>query len=717
MRDTRAPEVPEHIAARISFKMSGKSQSSVQEGTHDTPARRSTNKKRKFQGNRHAGAVDRVHQYDMTKFKHDYLPLDLQIQEVLEPIYSDLSRPELLNRCKDSSTQNNNESYNGLLWHFAPKHLHSGLKTIELANFFAVAIFNEEVVLFPLLLRRVPLNDRLELMCVSHERLLQNGACVAANVLYEHLYTRTDVLEIAFDFAHQRVIARRRNTANRDNAEANGADDESLRPRLDARNLYREVLRSCDVLELANFLHWRYDGTCYLDPANDTLTFPCNFDAFTKYLAAKCIALVNERLRRDIDESRNPARDGPMDSPQPSHLNARDRRSKRTAPVDNIAKRIEVAHWAASRTLVGNGNKNASHDCGQITMVCGQTLDKFVRYMDTHTSHHIVLNLYLNRFERNTPAVLRTLTINYDDCNSLQRYRCNEVLDRQLNRFVRHAIEHANDYFALRNIHSYDTNSLATGIATYVASAPEGRYVPNDIAYSMSVAIVTLHIFARDDTNVLLFFLRYATTIRFPGQFLKTVLLLQGTSDSGKSEFVSEVLRPIFSSVLSGTLSNATLRQGIKDEVNTDLMSMMRSHVCQADEPERMNAELFKNLISTTMMKSRYFHQQQTQYLRNLTKIVLTVNDAIPLRSDAGVITRLKFCLRMVHRFKALHSRQHDTAVDFVKKNATPSVSYQFATRCFAKGVNFPEFRTGLFFAMEHYGTDTCMHNNSTYAL
>ncbi|XP_025163846.1 uncharacterized protein LOC112590698 [Harpegnathos saltator] len=79
----------------------------------------------------------------MTKFKHDYLPLDLQIQEVLEPIYSDLNRPELLNRCKGSNTQNNNESYNGLLWHFAPKHLHSGLKTIELANFFAVAIFNE----------------------------------------------------------------------------------------------------------------------------------------------------------------------------------------------------------------------------------------------------------------------------------------------------------------------------------------------------------------------------------------------------------------------------------------------------------------------------------------------------------------------------------------------------------------------------------------------
>ena len=37
----------------------------------------------------------------------------------------------------------NNESNNGLLWHFTPKHLHNGLKTFELANFLAVSIFND----------------------------------------------------------------------------------------------------------------------------------------------------------------------------------------------------------------------------------------------------------------------------------------------------------------------------------------------------------------------------------------------------------------------------------------------------------------------------------------------------------------------------------------------------------------------------------------------
>lgn len=80
---------------------------------------------------------------DMRKFKHNYLPIDPKVQEILKPIYEDLSRRELLDRCKGSNTQNNNESYNGLLWHFAPKHLHSGLQTLEIANSLATVIFND----------------------------------------------------------------------------------------------------------------------------------------------------------------------------------------------------------------------------------------------------------------------------------------------------------------------------------------------------------------------------------------------------------------------------------------------------------------------------------------------------------------------------------------------------------------------------------------------
>ena len=39
--------------------------------------------------------------------------------------------------------QNNNESLNSLIWLFASKHMHSGLKIVEIVTFFAMNIFNE----------------------------------------------------------------------------------------------------------------------------------------------------------------------------------------------------------------------------------------------------------------------------------------------------------------------------------------------------------------------------------------------------------------------------------------------------------------------------------------------------------------------------------------------------------------------------------------------
>jgi len=42
-----------------------------------------------------------------------------------------------------AETQNNNESLNSLIWTFSPKHIHSGVKTVQLATFLAVCIFNE----------------------------------------------------------------------------------------------------------------------------------------------------------------------------------------------------------------------------------------------------------------------------------------------------------------------------------------------------------------------------------------------------------------------------------------------------------------------------------------------------------------------------------------------------------------------------------------------
>lgn len=59
------------------------------------------------------------------------------------PIYHELSKNELLERCLGGHTQNSNESFNGSLWRMAPKHLHCGTKAVEIATYMSAAIYNE----------------------------------------------------------------------------------------------------------------------------------------------------------------------------------------------------------------------------------------------------------------------------------------------------------------------------------------------------------------------------------------------------------------------------------------------------------------------------------------------------------------------------------------------------------------------------------------------
>jgi len=45
--------------------------------------------------------------------------------------------------CLGKNTQNNNESFNGVLWLFAPKHIVSGAKIISIAVFLTICMFND----------------------------------------------------------------------------------------------------------------------------------------------------------------------------------------------------------------------------------------------------------------------------------------------------------------------------------------------------------------------------------------------------------------------------------------------------------------------------------------------------------------------------------------------------------------------------------------------
>jgi len=66
-----------------------------------------------------------------------------EMKQHLLPIYEDLSRDDLLQRCLGSHTQNANESFNATIWRLASKHLNSGLKIIEISAYIAAGIFNE----------------------------------------------------------------------------------------------------------------------------------------------------------------------------------------------------------------------------------------------------------------------------------------------------------------------------------------------------------------------------------------------------------------------------------------------------------------------------------------------------------------------------------------------------------------------------------------------
>ena len=69
--------------------------------------------------------------------------IDEQIEKHIRPIYKDLSNDDLLTRCLGDHTQNANESFNSTVWRMAAKHLHSGLKIVEIASYLAAGQFNE----------------------------------------------------------------------------------------------------------------------------------------------------------------------------------------------------------------------------------------------------------------------------------------------------------------------------------------------------------------------------------------------------------------------------------------------------------------------------------------------------------------------------------------------------------------------------------------------
>ncbi|GFY53619.1 uncharacterized protein TNIN_202271 [Trichonephila inaurata madagascariensis] len=64
--------------------------------------------------------------YTLSSYTHDYPTLPADIAEATYPIFEDLGRVKYLERCVGRFTQNNNESYNQLIWKITPKIVSCG---------------------------------------------------------------------------------------------------------------------------------------------------------------------------------------------------------------------------------------------------------------------------------------------------------------------------------------------------------------------------------------------------------------------------------------------------------------------------------------------------------------------------------------------------------------------------------------------------------------
>ncbi|CAK9814870.1 hypothetical protein ANTQUA_LOCUS8255, partial [Anthophora quadrimaculata] len=130
---------------------------------------------------------------------------DTEFLIFLLPIFEDLAKTELLERCLGGHTQNANESFNSTVWRLAPKHLHSGLKIIETAAYLAADLFNEGYasilqVMYALELqigsaaknfadnsdqKRIQRQERRSLSTTKEVRIARREALMEENQLYE----------------------------------------------------------------------------------------------------------------------------------------------------------------------------------------------------------------------------------------------------------------------------------------------------------------------------------------------------------------------------------------------------------------------------------------------------------------------------------------------------------------------------------------------------
>ena len=66
----------------------------------------------------------------------------MDVIKQVKPIFEDLSNETLLKKCLHEKTRNQNESYNGMIWHRIPKTILISSTTFDIGVYDAAAHFN-----------------------------------------------------------------------------------------------------------------------------------------------------------------------------------------------------------------------------------------------------------------------------------------------------------------------------------------------------------------------------------------------------------------------------------------------------------------------------------------------------------------------------------------------------------------------------------------------
>jgi hypothetical protein len=273
-------------------------------------------------------------------------------------------------------------------------------------------------------------------------------------------------------------------------------------------------------------------------------------------------------------------------------------------------------------------------------------------------------------------------------------------------RYGKQELDNLRDLWPCRYVSSPNLFNVATGLREYIEFRHETGQLPRirpkvitTKLDNMCYFLICLYTFSDCNIAYMLFMLRLLVSIKYPGPWNKSIQLIQGSSNSGKSELI-EVVRSFYNSS-SGVLNPTVWRTAANDDIGTNLFPLMENLICQSDEVESMSNTLLKTVISKTSKQCRSFKSQVSQQLHNLAKVFLSVNKMPKLDSDDGTLTRLRLMLPTFHRYLPRVQKETDTTK--IQDVAAMNVALQILTRQYPIKMEESLFKSGFYYYLHHF--------------